>query len=155
MVPKKTFEEVNIADYEIVILPGIINPYPVAEDERIIDFLRQMATMDDCPLISSMSASPMLLVKAGILKNVKFTSGLFEETLIEFDYFEKENIMRQPLVYDREHNIITAINFAFREFAITSVKVLGLEISENIFSGPRKTPPYKPEELTFHMDSSG
>ena len=114
VTPKMIFDEINFADYEIIILPGIINPYPVAEDQRVIDFLKPLATMKKRPLISSMSSSPMLLAKAGVLKNVKFSSGLFEETLNEFDYLEKENIVRQPLVYDEKYNIITAIGFAFR-----------------------------------------
>lgn len=100
-----------------------------------------------------MSSSPMLLAKTGILKDVKFTSGLFEETLNEFDFFEKENIERQPLVYDEEHHILTAINIAFREFAIESGRLIGLQTDDRMFIGLRKDRPYKPEELTFYMDS--
>ncbi|WP_440896650.1 DJ-1/PfpI family protein [Amphibacillus sp. Q70] len=152
VTPTKVFNEVNFSDYAVIIFPGIINPYPVAEDDRIIEFLQPLAKMENRPLISSMSSSPMLLAKSGILDGVKFTSGLFEETLNEFDFFQKENIIRQPLVYDEKYNIMTAINFAFREFAIQSAKILGFEISDDSFSGPRKNPPYTEEELTFYMD---
>lgn len=126
LTSKMTFPEVDFNDYEIVILPGIINPYPVVDDQRIIDFLKPLPKMKNRPLISSMSSSPMLLAKAGILEGVKFTSGLFEETLDEFDYLEKENIVRQPIYYDEEHNILTAIGFAFREFAIESSRLIDL-----------------------------
>lgn len=152
VTPTKVFDEVNFSEYAVIIFPGIINPYPVAEDNRIIEFLKPLAKMENRPLISSMSSSPMLLAKSGILDGVKFTSGLFEETLDEFDFFQKENIIRQPLVYDKKHNIMTAINFAFREFAIESAKILGFEINDDKFSGPRKNPPYTAEELTFYMD---
>ena len=113
---------------------------------------KALTAMKNRPLISSISASPMLLAKVGILKTVKFTSGLFEEMLDEFDYFQKENLVREPLVYDEEHNILTAINFAFREFAIESAKLLGFDVNDHMFSGPRKQPSYSDEELTFYMN---
>ncbi|MGX7197775.1 DJ-1/PfpI family protein [Enterococcus olivae] len=151
VTPTKTFEEIDFSDYAIVILPGIINPYPVAEDERIIDFLRPLTTMKDRPLISAMSSSPMVLAKAGLLDGVGFTAGLFEETLDAFDFFQKENHQRQPWYYDEKHRILTAINFAFREFAIESAKILGFQPRKDQFGGPRKDPPYTKEELTFYM----
>lgn len=152
LTPKLIFPEVDFNDYEIIILPGIINPYPVAEDYRIIDFLKPLAKMKNRPLISSMSSSPMLLAKAGVLKGVQFTCGLFEETLDEFDYLEKKNLVRQPIYYDEEHNILTAIGFAFREFAIESASILGFDTNDNMFSGIRKDKPYTEEELTFYME---
>ena len=147
--PVKTFSEIDFTEYEIIIFPGIINPYPVAEDKRIIDFLSPLATMDKRPLIAAISSSPMLLAKSGVLNGVKFTAGLFEETLDEFDVFQKENIIRKPWFYDEQHHILTAIGFAFREFAIESAKLLGFEISDDKFSGPRKDRLYTEEELTF------
>lgn len=109
--------------------------------------------MEICPLISAMSSAPMLLAKEGVLSGGKFTSGLFEETINGFDYIEKKNIVRQPLVYDESHNILTAISFVFREFAIKSGQLLGLETDDNLFLGPRKNSPYEPKELIFYMDN--
>lgn len=152
VTPKKTFDEIEFKDYKVIILPGIINPYPVADDDRVIEFLQPLAKMKNRPLITAMSSAPMLLAKSGVLDNVQFTSGLFEETLNEFDFFQKENIVRQPWFYDEEHRILTAFNIAFREFAIESAKLLGFEISQEMFSGPRKDRPYTEEELTFYMN---
>lgn len=152
VIPTKTFTEIIFAEYEIIILPGIINPYPVIEDERIIDFLKPLTTMISRPLIAAISASPILLAKSGVLDKVKFTAGLFEETLDEFDFFQKENIIRQPLFYDEQYRVLTAIGFAFREFAIKSARLLGLEVSDDQFSGPRKDRPYTQEELTFYRN---
>lgn len=152
LTPKLIFSEIDFNNYKIVILPGIINPYPIADDQRVIDFLKPLAKIKNRPLISSMSSSPMLLAKAGVLEGVKFTSGLFEETLDEFDYLEKENIVRQPIYYDEEHNILTAIGFAFREFAIESARILGFDVGDKMFSGVRDRP-YTEEELTFYMEN--
>lgn len=52
-----------------------------------------------------MSSSPMLLAKTGILKDVKFTSGLFEETLNEFDFL-KRKILKDSRWYTMK-NIIS------------------------------------------------
>ena len=65
------------------------------------------------------------------------------------DGLEEENIIRKPWFYDEQHHILTAIGFAFREFAIESAKLLGFEISDDKFSGPRKDRLYTEEELTF------
>ncbi|KAF1306190.1 DJ-1/PfpI family protein [Enterococcus saccharolyticus] len=152
VTPTKIFSEIDFSDYEIIIFPGIINPYLVAEDKQLLQFLQPLKTMSNRPLISAISSSPMLLAKAGILEDVTFTSGLFEETLDEFSFFQKENILRQPLVYDAQAHILTAIGFAFREFAIESAKLLGFELPETKFTGPRKAPPYTADELTFYRN---
>ena len=149
--PNKNLKEVNFSEYEVIILSGIMNPYPIAEDKELIEFLKPLATMSVRPLIVAISSAPMLLAKAGVLDNVKFTSGLFEETLDEFTFFQKENIVRQPLVYDDQARILTAIGFAYREFAVKTAQLLGFEVKDTAFSGIRMAPPYTAEELTFHI----
>lgn len=151
IVPNKSFDEINYSDYQLILLTGIMNPYPIAEDKELINFLKPLANLENRPLIAAISSAPMLLAKAGVLRDSKFTSGLFEETLNEFDFFNKENIVRQPLVYDEKHHIITAIGFAYREFAVKTAQLLGFELPDDKFSGPRTTPPYTEEELTFYM----
>lgn len=151
ILPNKTKEEISFSDYEVIILTGIMNPYPIAEDESLINFLKPLVNMKKRPLIAAISSSPMLLAKAGILKGVSFTSGLFEETLNEFSFFEKENIVRQPVVYDEKNHIITAIGFAYREFAVEIAQLLGFDLADTAFSGSRKDQLYEVEELTFYM----
>lgn len=152
IVPNKSFSEITFTDYEIIVLTGNINPFPIVEDKDLIDFLRGLIDLPNRPLISAISSAPMFLAKSGVLKNVKFTSGLFEETLNEFDFFEKDNIVRKPLVFDEKHNILTAIGFAYREFAVKSAQLLGFDIPDHALSGPRKDSPYTDEELTFYMN---
>ena len=151
IVPNKSFNEINFEDYNLIILSGIMNPYPIAEDKALIEFLKPLKKMSNRPLIASISSSPMLLAKSGILEGVKFTSGLFEETLNEFDFFEKKNIIRQPVVYDKKNNIITAIGFAYREFAVQTAQILGFDLPDDKFSGPIQDKLYTEEKLTFYM----
>lgn len=152
IVPNKSFNQIDLTDYKLVILTGIMNPYPIVEDKELIEFLKQLWEKKKRPLIASISSSPILLAKEGVLAGVKFTSGLFEETIDEFDFIERENIIRQPVVYDKENNIITAIGFAYREFAVQVAQILGFDIPNDMFSGVGdKT--YTDEELTFFMHS--
>lgn len=150
VLPNKKFDQIVFSNYEIIVLTGNINPYPIAEDKELIEFLRGLVNMPNRPLIGAISSAPMFLAKAEVLKGVKFTSGLFEETLNEFDFFEKENIVRQPIVFDEEKNILTAIGFASREFAVKAAQLLGFDLPDHAFSGARKAPPYTEEELTFY-----
>lgn len=151
VTPRVKYSQVSVSDYNLIVLPGIIDPYKVIGIKDNIDFLATLKEKDR-PLISAISASPILLAKAGLLKNVKFTAGLFEETIDEFSFIPKENIVREPIFYDKEHNILTAIGFAQREFAVKTMQLLGYSIPDQAMSGIRKDRPYTKEELTFHMN---
>lgn len=151
LVPNKSFSEINFEDYNLILFSGYIDPVAVTEDKSLIDFLKPLADMTNRPLIAAISSAPMTLAKAGILKGVKFTAGLFEETYNEFDFLEKENVVRQPVFYDEEHGIVTAIGFAYREFAVKVAQILGYDIPDNSFSGVPEGHVYTEEELTFYM----
>ncbi|WP_126806237.1 DJ-1/PfpI family protein [Vagococcus elongatus] len=150
IIPNKIFSEIDFMDYQVIIFSGIIDPYSIANDLDLINFIKPLANLTDRPLIAAISSAPMLLAKAEILKGVKFTSGLFEEALDEFDFFDKANIIRKPVVYDEKNNIVTAIGFAYREFAVKVAELLGFENAERRLAGVRTDRPYTDEELTFY-----
>lgn len=146
VIANKTFEEFVPEEYGCVILPGIYDPMPALFDERNIEFLRSLKGKD--VLISAISSAPMLLAKAGLLEDVKFTHGTFDEICRALDFIPYENIVHKPLVKDR--NIITAIGFAFREFAEETIRSLGIDPLENgLFRGMERI--WTEEELTFQM----
>ena len=146
VIANKTFEEFVPEEYGCVILPGIYDPMPALFDERNIEFLRSLKGKD--VLISAISSAPMLLAKAGLLEDVKFTHGTFDEICRALDFIPYENIVHKPLVKDK--NIITAIGFAFREFAEETIRSLGIDPLENgLFRGMERI--WTEEELTFHM----
>lgn len=146
IVANKIFEEFSIEEYGCLILPGIWNPLPALFDERNIAFLRTLKGSDI--LLCAISSAPMLLAKAGLLENVKFTSGIFEEICRELDFIPHENIVRKPLVKDK--NVITAIGFAFREFAEETIRTLGIDPLEwGLFRDMERT--WTEEEMVFPM----
>lgn len=145
VIADKTFDEFNSDDYDCLILPGIINPLPALFDTKNIEFLRSLAGSEI--VIASISSSPLLLAKAGLLKNHKFTCGLFEEMIDYFDFIPKQNVVHAPILKDK--NIITAIDFAFREFAVEVMHAIGIECGGDIMQGVTRE--YSEEELTFKM----
>jgi len=145
VMANKTFGEFDAADYSCLILPGIINPLPALFDERNIDFLRGLK--DKELLISAISSSPLLLAKAGLLDDRRFTSGVFDEMLRYLDFVPLQNVVHTPVYMDGK--IITAIGFAFREFTVQVLRALGLECSDDIMKGVDRE--YTEEELTFGM----
>jgi 4-methyl-5(b-hydroxyethyl)-thiazole monophosphate biosynthesis len=148
VTPTKTFNDVNLDDYGCIILPGIINPLPALYDNILINFLSELKNREI--LIASISSSPLLLAKAGLLDEAKFTSGIFMQIVDVFPFIKKENFIHQPVVKDK--NIITAIGFAFREFAQIVLTELGLDVGES-FMLP-VTREYSEDELTYYWEDN-
>ncbi|MFL0270094.1 DJ-1/PfpI family protein [Candidatus Clostridium radicumherbarum] len=146
-VPDKTLDEFSIDDYDCLVLPGMWCFPDVLNDERYIDFLRQFKNNKDI-IIASISSSPILLAKAGVLEGKKYCAGLFEEDIDKYEFISRDNIVRTPLVTDE--NIITAIGLAYREFAIEIGYKLNFDCDETWFSGIRK--PIIPENYIFYRN---
>ncbi len=145
IIANKTFDEFN-DEYGCLILPGLYDPLPALFDERNISFLRSLKGKE--LLIAGISSSPMLLAKAGLLENVRFTGGMWDEIAKFLDFVPYENMVHQPIVKDG--NVITAMGFAYREFACEVIKTLGIDdCKEGLFNGITKE--YTEEELTFEM----
>ncbi|MBE6069753.1 MAG: hypothetical protein E7211_18985 [Clostridium lundense] len=144
VTPTKNVEEVRITDYDCVILPGTVNPLPALFDEKLIEFL---ATGKDTDVVfASISSSPILLAKAGILTGKKFTSGFFMQMADTFDFVENENFVHKGVVEDG--NVITGIGLFFREFAETVLRRFNYDFGKELM---RERPEdFTEEELTFY-----
>lgn len=145
VIADKTFDEFDPDAYDCLILPGIINPLPALFDDENIKFLSGLAGKDI--LIASISSSPLLLARAGLLEDRKFTCGVWDEILHFLDFVPKQNIIHVPIT--RDENVITAIGFAFREFAVQVLQAVGIECGDDILGSVTKA--YTEEELTFKM----
>ena len=146
VIANKTFDEFSAEEYECLVLPGILNPIPAVYDERNIDFLRSLKGKEI--LIAGISSAPMLLAKAGLFDDIHFTSGIWDEICQNLEYIPYKNIVHKPIVKDK--NFITAIGFAYKEFAIEIIRTLGIDECKNgLFNGITRE--YTEEELTFKM----
>ena len=143
--PTKTLDQIRIEEYSCVILPGMINIGPALQDEKLISFLRDLGEQDI--LIAAISSAPLLLAKAGLLKDTKFTGGIWQNFFDYFEFLPRENF--QPKVVVQDKQIITAIGFAHQEFARKVILSLGLaENTDNYF---KERNDYSEEDLIFTL----
>lgn len=134
-LPDKTINEFDIHDFELLVLPGMWCYPKVLNDTRYINFLKQFKNNDDI-LIASISSSPVLLAKAGVLDNVKYCIGLFEEDIDKYNFLDRNYIVKAPIISDK--NVITSLGLAYREFAIKVAHRLNLDCGNDWFSGIKK-----------------
>ena len=143
--PTKTLDQICIEEYSCVILPGMVNIGPALQDEKLISFLRNLGEQDI--LIAAISSAPLLLAKAGLLKDTKFTGGIWQNFFDYFEFMPRENFQPKVLVQDKQ--IITAIGFAHQEFARKVILSLGLaENTDNYFKEQNE---YSEEDLIFTL----
>ena len=143
--PTKTLDQICIEEYSCVILPGMVNIGPAIQDEKLISFLRDLGERDI--LISAISSAPLLLAKAGLLNDTKFTGGIWQNFFDYFEFLPRENF--QPKVVVQDKQIITAIGFAHQEFARKVILSLGLaENTDNYFKEKNE---YAEEDLIFTL----
>ena len=143
--PTRTLDEVVIEDYSCVILPGMINFVPALHDEKLISFLRSLKQQEI--LIAAISSAPILLAKAGLLKDTKFTGGIWQNFFDYFEFLPRKNFKAQVVLQDK--NIITAVGFAHQEFARKVILSLGLaESTDNYFKEQNE---YAEEDLIFTL----
>ena len=143
--PTKTLDQIRIEEYSCVILPGMVNIGPALQDGKLISFLRDLGERD--VLIAAISSAPLLLAKAGLLKDTKFTGGIWQNFFDYFEFLPRENFQPKVLVQDKQ--IITAIGFAHQEFARKVILSLGLaENTDNYFKEQNE---YSEEDLIFTL----
>ena len=143
--PTKTLDQIRIEEYSCVILPGMVNIGPALQDEKLISFLRELGEQD--VLIAAISSASLLLAKAGLLKDAKFTGGIWQNFFDYFEFLPRENFQPKVLVQDKQ--IITAIGFAHQEFARKVILSLGLaENTDNYFKEKNE---YSEEDLLFTL----
>ena len=143
--PTKTLDQICIEEYSCVILPGMVNIGPALQDEKLISFLRDLGEQDI--LIAAISSAPLLLAKAGLLKDTKFTGGIWQNFFDYFEFLPRQNFQPKLVVQDKQ--IITAIGFAHQEFARKVILRLGLaENTDNYFKEQNE---YAEEDLIFTL----
>ena len=144
-LPIKILDQVRIEEYSCVILPGMINIGPALQDEKLISFLRDLGERDI--LISAISSAPLLLAKAGLLNDTKFTGGIWQNFFDYFEFLPRKNFKAKAVLQDK--NIITAIGFAHLEFA--RKVILGLGLAENTDNYFKEQNEYSEEDLIFTL----
>ncbi|WP_409276240.1 DJ-1/PfpI family protein [Neobacillus sp. SCS-31] len=121
-----TVSEINVKEIDSILLPGCMDIITIIDGQGLFKFIKQVASEET--VIASISSSPFLLAKAGVLKGKKFTVGLTKENMEKLGVFETENYSDELVV--QVGNIITARGRGFIRFGIYLGKALNLEFDE-------------------------
>ena len=141
----RTLDVVVIEDYSCVILPGMINIVPALHDEKLTSFLRSLNKQNI--LIAAISSAPILLAKASLLKDTRFTGGIWQNFFDYFEFLPRKNFKAQVVLQDK--NIITAVGFSHQAFARKVLLSLGLvDNADNYFKERNQ---YSEENLIFTL----
>ncbi|MBS4174428.1 DJ-1/PfpI family protein [Bacillus sp. FJAT-49736] len=122
-VPDTEIDDVDIQELDSLLLPGCMDISLLFDKDKWFAFIRK--AVNEKMIIASISSSPYLLAKAGVLKGKKYTIGMEEEVMRELDVFEMEKYSRDLIVQDG--NLITAKGSGFIEFGNLFGQALGLE----------------------------
>ena len=77
VLPEKTIDELNLDEYDSLLLPGAMDIREAIEDDTILDFIKKF---DGMP-IGAISIAPLLLLEAGLWDGKPFMAGVNPEDL--------------------------------------------------------------------------
>lgn len=126
-IPDMSVDEVNKEEIDSLLLPGCMDVETLINEQKLFDFIKNVT--NETTIIASISSSPFLLAKAGVLKGKKYTVGLPEEVLPQLEVFEVDNYSRELVVQDG--NLITARGSGFIPFGKLFGEALGLKFDQN------------------------
>lgn len=139
IVPDKTIFELDVNEYDSLLLPGAVDIESAIKDPEIIEFVKKFSDK----VIGAISIAPVLLLKAGILNGKPFMAGVKKEELLEEGFLESDltlmkdwdECMENPIEegYILDDKIITSVSYNFVKFGIQFAKMLGIEISPKSF----------------------
>jgi len=124
-MPSITVAEAVSEDYAGLLIPGGWNP---VVKEELLSLINEF--YNSGKLLAAICAGPRYFAKAGILKNVKYTTSIVEWTQTrreqfgnEDDPFPRENFIDTRVVRDK--NVITSKGISFVDFAIEIADYFG------------------------------
>ncbi|QWU16026.1 Putative intracellular protease/amidase [Paenibacillus sophorae] len=130
-IPDTTIAEVDQAEIDSLLLTGCMDILALQNEADLIKFIRR--TGSKASVIASISSSPFLLAKAGLLQGKKYTVGMTEENRKKTGVFEPENYSEEPVV--RDGNLITARGRGFIQFGTLLGQALNLSFDGDWYKG--------------------
>ena len=137
VIPDIKIEDLDISEFDSLILTGAADIRKAIEDEEILSFIKKFDERDY--IIGAISIAPILLLKAGILSGKSFMAGVNKEELYEEGFSEKDltlmidwnESIKNPVPngYIKDGNIITSVSYEFVRWGIEVAKKLGLNVN--------------------------
>lgn len=141
VIADNTFEQLNVDEYDSLLITGATDAQGMVEDESTQEFVSKFYNAGT--LIGAISIAPILLLKLGYLKEKPFMIGveksdLYEEGFTDDDMkymigWEESCDEVVPVKYLKTDNIITSVAFGFRQWAMAIGKELNIEVYPKSF----------------------
>ena len=139
VLPNQTISEINIDEYDSLILPGAMDIREAIENEEVIEFIRKFENKT----IGAISIAPLMLVKAGLLSGKPFMAGVNKEEIMEEGFTEQDlekmvgwdANLESPVKegYIITDNIITSISYNFVKWGLAFGRMIGIDIQPETF----------------------
>lgn len=126
-LPDTTVDEINIDEIDSLLLTDCMDIFSLENEKALVDFIGKIRSQ--VTTIGSISSSPYLLAKAGVLKGKRYTIGMTEEDRDKSGMLEKENFSEELVVQDGK--VITARGRGFIRFGVCFGRALNLDFDEN------------------------
>ena len=124
--PDSLIENINIGEFDSLLITGASDVKQAAEDQKVLEFIQKFHEAN--ALIGAISIAPIFLLKLGILKGKPFMIGcekihLFEEGFTDEDLkymvgWKDSCDGKIPEKYIKCSNVITSVAFGFRQWAM-------------------------------------
>lgn len=134
--PEKTLAQLELEEYDSLLLPGAADIREAVEDEETLDFVRRF--VQSGRVTGAISIAPVLLLKSGVMGARRFMAGINREELFEEGFSPAElahmwgwnDNLQAPIEagYIREDNIVTSVSYEFVRFAAAFCGMLGIDI---------------------------
>ncbi|WP_409368503.1 DJ-1/PfpI family protein [Lysinibacillus sp. 38-6] len=119
--------DIDSNEIDSLLLPGCMDIMTLADEQALCNVIIKMHAKG--AVIASISSSPYLLAKAGVLKEKNYTVGLSLEAIKQLEVFDLGYYKDDLVVQDG--SIITARGRGFIPFGIAFGKALQLHFDEN------------------------
>lgn len=139
VLPEKTVRELDLKEYDSLLLPGAMDIREAVENEEILEFIR---AFDGMP-IGAISVGPILLLKAGLLAGKPFMAGADRQGLMEEGFTADELSLMHDWTDNQRHpvrqgyicsgNVVTAMCCGFLPWAKAFGDLLGIETHPETF----------------------
>ncbi len=139
VIPQKELSELDIEEYDSLLLPGAMDIREAIENPEVIDFIKQF----DDKIIGAISIAPIMLVKAGLLSGKPFMAGVNKDEIMEEGFSEEElaymvgwdDNVKNPVKagYLVTDNIVTSVSYNFIKFGLKVGEMLGIDLPASTF----------------------
>lgn len=135
-----TVDNLDIKEYDSLLLPGSMDLRPAITDDEIMSFIRKFGPDKT---VGAISSAPLLLLKNGMLEGKRYMAGVEKEWLLEEGFTMQDlkgmidvpELLKNPIPqgYIKDGNIITSVAWYFREWSMEFGRMIGIEVYPKSF----------------------